>query len=100
MNPTLRITHIATGADALDVQIWQADVHPPEPVSLVAEHRLAPGDTLPICLRENQHIVIPPTRPSFARALTDYRNTRPPNSTTAPSAADIARALMDDRIDA
>ena len=71
MTATVRITHIATGTEAITVSVLRTDG------VLVGEHTLYPGDTHNVTIIDGQRIAIIEPAPLFAQQFHAFRKSRP-----------------------
>lgn len=80
MTTSLRIVHTGAqpGHDRLRVRTLKPGVHPPEELSVIAEHILAEGEALALMVTPGAVITIDEPPPSFAAALQRFRDRTPP----------------------
>lgn len=79
MSTSLRIAHTGAQPDhaRLRVRVLKPGVHPPEDLSLTAEHVIAVGEALAVSITPGAVIVIDEPL-DFAAALRHYRDSTPP----------------------
>jgi hypothetical protein len=100
MTATLRIQLIATGAEAVTVQVLQAQ--PSGEPLIISDHRLLPGEIHHATVTDAQRIVVIEPAPCFADQLARYRATAPAPSSQHTNAAvldELARIESDTRTD-
>lgn len=92
---TLQITHADPHSSTpLRIQVWQDNVHPPEPCSPVAEYQIGQGESLAVAIREGQRVLVIEHTPGFTEQLARFRAAAPPASRVTTH-DDINRALAD-----
>lgn len=86
MSATVRVTLIATGAEAVTISLVRTDG------VLVSEHTLRPGETHNVAISDGQRIAMIEPAHNFANQLAQYRASLP-HREPEPTEAEILAAI-------